>query len=84
MRQKYKKRPSPITIEPEICHGKPDIRTLRYPVGSILEHLFSADKFVDVLAKFPDLERDDPLACIEFANLSLKLHSWQLAVTEIA
>lgn len=69
---------SRITIDPEICHGKPTIRGLRYPVESMLEYLSSGDSFEEVLAEFPDLERDDLRACIEFANQSLKLRSWQL------
>jgi uncharacterized protein (DUF433 family) len=69
---------SRITIDPEVCHGKPVIRGLRYPVESILEYLSGGDSFEDVLAEFPDLERDDLRACIEFANQSLKLRSWQL------
>ncbi|MFC5454193.1 DUF433 domain-containing protein [Prosthecobacter fluviatilis] len=69
---------SRITIDPEVCHGKPVIRGLRYPVESMLEYLSSGDTFEEVLAEFPDLERDDLRACIEFANQSLKLRSWQL------
>ena len=52
-----------ITIQPDICHGKPVIRGLRYPVESVLEYLAAADSFEDVLAEFPDLEREDLLAC---------------------
>ena len=69
---------SRITIAPEICHGKPVIRGLHYPVESMLEYLSAGDTLDDVLTEFPDLERDDLLACIEFANQSLKLRSWQL------
>ena len=69
---------SRITIDPEVCHGKPVIRGLRYPVESMLEYLSGGDSLDDVLAEFPDLERDDLRACIEFANQSLKLRSWQL------
>ncbi len=69
---------SRITIDPEVCHGKPVIRSLRYPVESMLEYLSSGDSFEEVLAEFPDLEKDDLRACIEFANQSLKLRSWQL------
>jgi uncharacterized protein (DUF433 family) len=69
---------SRITIDPEICHGKPVIRGLRYPVESMLEYLSSGDSFEDVLSEFPDLEHDDLRACIEFANKSLKLRSCQL------
>ncbi|MBC7980170.1 MAG: DUF433 domain-containing protein [Armatimonadetes bacterium] len=62
-----------ITIDPAICHGKPTIRGLRYPVESILEYLAGGDSFEDVLAEFPDLDRQDLQACIQFAAQSLKL-----------
>lgn len=48
-----------ITIDPEICHGKPVIRHLRYPVESMLEYLAAGDTFEDLLTEFPDLERED-------------------------
>jgi uncharacterized protein (DUF433 family) len=67
-----------IVIDPEICHGKPVIRGLRYPVETLLEYLAGGDSFEDVLAEFSDLEREDLQACIQFANQSLKLRSWQL------
>ena len=66
---------SRITIDPSICHGKPTIRGLRYPVESMLEYLAGGDSFDEVLAEFPDLERDDLLACLQFAAQSLKLRS---------
>ena len=69
---------SRITIDPNICHGKPVIRGLRYPVESILEYLAGGDTIDDILAEFPDLERDDVLACLEFAAQSLKLKSQRL------
>lgn len=71
---------SRITIDPEICHGKPAIRHLRYPVESMLEYLAGGDTFEDLQAEFPDLEREDLLACIEFAAQSLKLKSPHLAL----
>jgi hypothetical protein len=61
-----------ITIDPEICHGKPVVRGLRYPVESLLEYLAGGDSVADILREFPDLEREDILACIEFAARSLK------------
>lgn len=66
---------SRITIDPEVCHGKPAIRHLRYPVESILEYLAGGDTFEDLLTEFPDLERDDLRACLDFAARSLKLKS---------
>jgi uncharacterized protein (DUF433 family) len=64
-----------ITIDPEVCHGKPVIRGLRYTVESMLEYLAGGDSVEEVLAEFPDLEREDLLACIQFATQSLKLRS---------
>ncbi len=69
-----------ITIDPEICHGKPAIRHMRYPVESMLEYLAAGDTFEDLLAEFPDLERDDLRACLEFAAQSLKLKSRHLVL----
>lgn len=56
-----------ITIDPQICHGKPCVRGLRYPVETLLELLSSGMMIDDVLADYPDLERDDLLACLAFA-----------------
>jgi uncharacterized protein (DUF433 family) len=69
-----------ITIDPDICHGKPAIRHLRYPVESMLEYLAAGDTFEDLLAEFPDLEREDLSACLEFAAQSLRLKSCHLAL----
>jgi uncharacterized protein (DUF433 family) len=71
---------SRITIDPEICHGKPAIRHLRYPVESMMEYLTAGDSYEDLPAEFPDLERDDLRACLEFATQSLKLKSRHLAL----
>lgn len=61
---------SRITITPEICHGKPVVRGMHYPVESILEYLAAGDSFEQILAEFPDLEREDLLACLEYAVIS--------------
>jgi uncharacterized protein (DUF433 family) len=71
---------SRITIDPEICHGRPAIRHMRYPVESILEYLAAGDSFEDLLKEFPDLERDDLRACLDFAAQSLKLKSQHLVL----
>ena len=47
---------SRITLDPNICHGKPTIRSLRYPVESILEYLSGGDTIESILEEFPDLE----------------------------
>ena len=71
---------SRITIDPAICHGKPTIRGLRYPVQSMLEYLAAGDSIEDVIAEFPDLEREDLLACLEFAARTLEVKSLHLSL----
>jgi len=71
---------SRITVNPEICHGQPTIRGLRYPVDALLDYLAAGNSVEDVLAEFPDLERDDILACLEFAARTLQVRSQHLAL----
>jgi uncharacterized protein (DUF433 family) len=56
-----------ITKKADICHGKPTIRGLRYPVDSMLDLMASGMSFEEILADYPDLEKDDLLACLEYA-----------------
>ena len=72
---------SRITVDPEICHGKPCVRGLRYPVETILEYLAGGDSVDDLLAEFPDLEREDILACLEFSRRMLAAKSVHLALS---
>ena len=57
-----------ITINPEICHGKPVIRNMRYPVETILELLSSGMTIEQIIADYEDIERDDILACLNYAT----------------
>jgi uncharacterized protein (DUF433 family) len=59
---------SRITTDPDICHGKPVIRGLRYPVEMLLELLSSGMSHEDILADYPDLEQDDLLATYAYAS----------------
>lgn len=59
-----------ITADPEICHGQPTIRGLRYTVECLLELLSAGMSVDEVLEDYPDLERDDMLAALEFAALT--------------
>lgn len=56
-----------ITLNPELCHGKPCIRGLRYPVEFILELLSSGMSTEEILADYDDLEPDDILAVLLYA-----------------
>ena len=56
-----------ITMDPDICHGKPCVRGLRYPVDLILELLSSGMTHGEILADYNDLEPDDILAVLAYA-----------------
>lgn len=58
---------SRITVDPVVCHGKPCVRGLRYPVETILELLSSGMTIDEVLADYEDLEREDLLAVLAYA-----------------
>ena len=56
-----------ITVDPLVCHGKPCIRGLRYPVENILEWLASGMTTEEIPADYEDLEREDILAALSYA-----------------
>jgi uncharacterized protein (DUF433 family) len=56
-----------ITIDPDICHGKPCIRGMRYPVENVLEWLAGGMSIDDILGDYEDLQRDDILAVLAYA-----------------
>ena len=56
-----------ITLNPNICHGKPCIRGLRYPVELILELLSSGMNAKEIIDDYDDLENEDILAALLFA-----------------
>lgn len=56
-----------ITLDPQICHGKPCIRGLRYPVETVLEWLAGGMSIDEILADYEDLEREDILAALAYA-----------------
>lgn len=60
-----------ITSAPEVCHGKPVVRGLRYPVADILQLLAGGMAVDEVLADYADLERDDVLGALEYAALAV-------------
>jgi uncharacterized protein (DUF433 family) len=60
-----------ITTDPNICHGKPCVRGLRYPVEFLLDLLSGEMTPEQILADYPDLEANDLRAAIAYgARLS--------------
>lgn len=56
-----------ITLNPEICNGKPTIRGTRITVQTILEFLSAGDSAEEVLQQYPSLTNEDIKACLAFA-----------------
>lgn len=59
-----------ITSDLVVCHGQPTIRGLRYPVATLLDLLASGMTIEEIIDDYPDLERDDLLAALEFGALT--------------
>ncbi len=57
---------SRISIDPQVCFGKPCIRGHRIWVSLILDLLASGLTPAEILAEYPDLEEADILACIAY------------------
>ena len=64
-----------ITIDPELCHGKPCIRGMRWPVEVIIDMLGAGMTIEQILEDHKELEREDILASLNFAKLYLSGHS---------
>lgn len=60
-----------ITIDPNICHGKPCVQGKRWPVEVILDMLGSGMSVEEILSDHNELEKEDILACVQYARLSL-------------
>ena len=68
-----------ITIDQNICHGKPTIRGLRYPVEMMLELLSSGMSADEILDDYEDLEQDDLLAVLSYAARLSQIKRIELA-----
>lgn len=64
-----------ITVDPNICHGKPVIRGMRYTVEHMLELMASGMTIQELLEDYPDLEHEDFLACLSFASKLIQVKS---------
>jgi len=64
-----------ITINPDILFGKPSIRNMRYSVSMILDLLAAGMTMEEILEDYPDLEKEDILACFVFASKLISVNS---------
>ena len=70
-----------ITIDPNICHGKPCIRGMRWPIEVILDMLSANMNTEDILRDHPELEREDITASLSFAKSLLMGGSIQITAS---
>jgi uncharacterized protein (DUF433 family) len=70
-----------ITIDPDVCNGRPVVRGLRITVETILGYLSAGETAEEILRQHPMLEPDDITACLAFAS---RLMSHQYSVRETA
>lgn len=68
-----------ITIDPDICHGKPTIRGSRLLVSTVLELLAGGATWDEILDDYPNLEPEDIKSCLEFAVRLVHFRSLPLA-----
>jgi uncharacterized protein (DUF433 family) len=60
-----------ITIHPEICHGKPCVRNMRWHIEVILDLLSSGMSPTDIIEDHPELELSDIQATLQYAKLTV-------------
>jgi len=62
-----------ITVDPEICFGKPVIQGTRIPVYLVLDLLEGGLTINQIIREwYPQLTREDVIACIRYANSLVK------------
>lgn len=72
--QKVNNMTNRISIDPDICNGRPVIDGTRIPVYTILEFLGAGDSIEDMLEEYPSLKKEDIYACIQFASKLMANH----------
>ena len=55
-----------ISVNPNICFGKPCIRGTRIWVSLILDFIAAGDTIDDILEAYPHITRADVLACVAY------------------
>lgn len=61
-----------ITLDPEICFGKPCIRGMRMPLASVLGYLSSGMTMQDILKAYPELEAEDIYQALAYASWAME------------
>ena len=57
-----------ITVDPNVCTGKPCIRGLRFPVSRLLGLLAAGESSGSILAAYPYLEPEDIVEALRYGS----------------
>jgi uncharacterized protein (DUF433 family) len=68
-----KNRIERITVSPQICNGQPTLRGMRITVKTILDYLAAGETIKNILQAYPQLEKEDIRACLQFAAFASAL-----------
>ncbi|MBE7439172.1 MAG: DUF433 domain-containing protein [Spirochaetales bacterium] len=59
---------SRLSSDPNVLLGKPVIRGTRITVALVLDKLSEGETFEELLESYPDLTREDILACLAYSH----------------
>ncbi|HLA80919.1 MAG TPA: DUF433 domain-containing protein [Thermoleophilia bacterium] len=68
-----------ITVDPNICTGKPCIRGLRFPVSRLLGLLASGETKETILKAYPYLESEDINEALGYAAFLAEEETWEFS-----
>ena len=60
-----------ITVDSNICHGKPCIRHMRWPLDAIIDLIASGMSFEEIILDHPELEKEDIIASLNYVKMTL-------------
>ena len=63
-----------ISIDPDVCNGRPVVRGTRIAAQTVLEFLAAGDSVEEVLEEYPSLTRADVQACLDYASRVMGNH----------
>ncbi len=68
-----------ITVDPNVCTGKPCIRGLRFPVSRLLGLLAEGETVETILENYPYLEAEDADEALRYAAYLAEEETMELA-----
>jgi uncharacterized protein (DUF433 family) len=73
-----------ISINPQICFGKPCIRGTRIWVSLLLDQMAAGESMEDIIRNYPHLTREDLLAAIAYGAEAARERIIPVPVSQVA